>query len=192
MERRALGRTGHQVSAVGFGTWGLGGDMWRGLDRDEARAALRAAISGGCDLIDTALVYGWGESEKLVGEVIRETGGAIVATKVPPLDERWPPAPDTPLERIFPADHLVRSVETSLRNLQVDALEIEQLHVWLDAWLDSTYWPELRGAMEGLVRAGKVRHWGISVNDHAPETALRAMDEPLIETVQVIHNIFDR
>ena len=193
---RPLGRTGFQVSAVGFGCWGLAAEMWRDPPPDSGRRALRVAIDGGgVNFIDTALVYGQGESERIAGEVVRELRArdtVLVATKVPPQDMRWPPDPRVPLERVFSAEHVTRSVEQSLRNLRAEALGVEQLHVWLDDWLDGSYWPALRGCMERLVREGKVLHWGVSVNDHAPATALRVLDEPVVETVQVIYNIFDR
>lgn len=194
MQFRPLGRTGLEVSAVGFGAWGLAAELWQGVAPAEAQAALRAALDGGCNFIDTALIYGPDVSERLVGAVLRERRGeaVVVASKVPPVDGRWPPDPAVPLDEVFPVEHVVRSVEASLGNLGVDALPLEQLHVWLDTWLDSAYWPVLEEAMRGLVRAGKVLHWGISANDHAPDTALRALDQPVVETVQVIYNIFDR
>ncbi len=192
MQFRPLGRTGLEVSAVGFGAWGLAGELWQGTDTGEAESALAAALDAGCTFIDTALIYGPGVSERIIGRALRGKAGVVVASKIPPLDGRWPPDPATPLEQIFPASHVIRSVDESLRNLDLDALPLEQLHVWLDDWLDSPTWPELEGAMRDLVRAGKVLHWGISANDHAPDTALRALDHPLIESVQVIYNIFDR
>ncbi len=195
MQLRPLGRTGLEVSAVGFGGWGLAAELWRGVDAGEAEEALRAALDGGCSFIDTALIYGPGVSERLIGAVLRERGDrdrVVVASKIPPLDRRWPPDLDAPLQAVFPVGHVTRSVDESLGNLGLDALPVEQLHVWLDSWLDSPYWPELEGAMADLVRAGKVRHWGISANDHAPDTALRAVDQPIFEAVQVIYNIFDR
>jgi len=192
MQFRPLGRTGLAVSAVGFGAWGLAGELWRGADTGEAEAALRAALDAGCSFIDTALIYGPGVSEQIIGRVLRGRDAVVVASKIPPRDGRWPPDPSVPLDQVFPADHVVRSVEQSLSNLAMDALPLEQLHVWLDDWLDDRYWPELESAMRDLVRAGKVLHWGISANDHAPDTALRALDHPLVETVQVIYNIFDR
>lgn len=195
MERRPLGRTGLEVSAVGFGAWGLAAELWRGVAADEAEAALVAALDGGCTFIDTALVYGPGVSEGVIGRVLRarpDRDRVVVASKIPPLDRRWPPDPAVPLEQVFPVDHVVRSVEASLANLGLDALPLEQLHVWLDAWLDDPAWPELEDAMQELVRAGKVLHWGISANDHAPDSALRALDQPVLESVQVIYNIFDR
>lgn len=193
MQSRPLGRTGLEVSAVGFGAWGLAAELWRGVDAAEAEAALVAALEGGCTFIDTALIYGPGVSEQIVGRVLRaRRDPVVVASKIPPLDRRWPPDPAVPLEEVFPVDHVARSVDASLANLGIDALPLEQLHVWLDGWLDSAYWPELEHAMGELVRAGKVLHWGISANDHAPDAALRALDVPLIETVQVIYNLFDR
>ncbi len=195
MELRLLGRTGLEVSAVGFGAWGLAAELWRGVDAGEAEAALGAALDAGCTFIDTALIYGPGVSEQVIGRVLRgrpDRDRVVVASKIPPLDRRWPPAPGVPLEHIFPVEHVVRSVDASLDNLGLDALPLQQLHVWLDDWLDSAYWPELADALASLVRAGKVRHWGISANDHAPESALRAALQPIFETVQVIYNLFDR
>ncbi len=195
MHSRPLGRTGLEVSAVGFGAWGLAAELWHGVAAGDAEAALRAALDGGCTFVDTALVYGPGVSERLIGAVLRERADrdrVVVASKIPPLDRRWPPDPAVPLEQVFPAWHVVRSVDESLGNLRLDALPVEQLHVWLDDWLDDPTWPELEGAMADLVRAGKVLHWGISANDHAPDTALRALDRPIFESVQVIYNVFDR
>lgn len=195
MQCRPLGRTGLEVSAVGFGAWGLAAELWRGVEAADAEAALAAALDAGCTFVDTALIYGPGVSERIIGRVLRgrpDRDRVVVASKIPPLDRRWPPDPAAPLAQVFPIDHLVRSVEASLGNLGLDALPLEQLHVWLDSWLDDPSWPELAAAMEDLVRAGKVRHWGISANDHAPDSALRALDLPLVESVQVIYNIFDR
>ena len=195
MQFRPLGRTGIEVSAVGFGAWGLGAELWRGVDPADAADALRAALDGGCNFIDTALIYGPDVSERVVGGILRERPDrdrVVVASKIPPLDSRWPPDPAVPLEDIFPVEHVIGAVGDSLDNLGLDALPLEQLHVWLDRWLDDPYWPALERAMVDLVRAGKVRHWGISVNDHDPDSALRALDQPIIESVQVIYNLFDR
>ncbi|MGH7152090.1 MAG: aldo/keto reductase [Planctomycetota bacterium] len=195
MNRRPLGKTGIRVSEIGFGAWGIGGQMWQGGSDADAKEALRAALDLGVDFVDTALVYGDGHSERLIGSVLRERGpreAVFVATKIPPMDYAWPGKSRTPLSRTFPARHVVESAETSLRNLGVQALDLEQLHVWHDAWLDDFVWPETRRAMERLREEGKVRHWGVSVNDHAPETALRLLRDPIVETVQVIYNVFDR
>lgn len=195
MQHRTLGSTGLRVSAVGIGTWGLGGDLWRDLDAAEGQRALICAIESGVNLVDTALIYGYGQSEQLVGSAIRDMGvrdECVVASKVPPKNARWPADPAVPLDQVFPADYVQRSVEDSLRNLKAEVIGVEQLHVWRDEWLDSSYWPELRATMQRMIREGKVLHWGISVNDHQPDSALRILEDPLIESVQVIYNIFDR
>jgi len=189
MRSRRLGRTGIDVSEIGFGAWGLGATMWRGVADDDALTAVGAALDAGVTFIDTALAYGDGHSERLIAKV---RGRAVVATKVPPLNGAWPAAADSKLEDVFPAHHVRAATETSLRNLGGGAIDVQQFHVWHDAWLKQTTWATTRREMEKLVVEGKVRHWGISVNDHAPETALVALSDPLFATAQVIYNIFDR
>lgn len=195
MRRRRLGTTGYEVSEIGFGGWGIGGTMWRGVPDEEAMRALDCALDLGMDFFDTALAYGDGHSERLIGRALRQRRArhrVVVATKVPPMDSVWPGLAATPLAEVFPGYWIRRSVEASLENLGVEALDLEQLHVWNDAWLEDPAWPDTRAEMERLRAEGKVRHWGISVNDHAPETALRALEDPLFETAQVIYNVFDR
>jgi aryl-alcohol dehydrogenase-like predicted oxidoreductase len=195
MEKRPLGATGYQVSEVGFGAWGLGGTMWLGVDEDEGAAALTEALRLGVDFIDTALAYGSGNSERVIAQVLRREDARdriVVASKVPPRNNVWPGDGTRPLRETFPADHVVACVEKSLRMLDTEAIQVEQLHVWHDAWLDDPEWDETYAAMVSLKEQGKVLHWGVSINDHAPETALRVLRDPLFETVQVIYNIYDR
>jgi aryl-alcohol dehydrogenase-like predicted oxidoreductase len=192
---RPLGATGFQVSEIGFGAWGLGADMWRGVPESEAQAALREAVDQGITFVDTALAYGDGHSEQLVGRVLREeirSGRVVVATKVPPGNERWPGSAASSLTDVFSVKHLMRSTERSLRNLDVEALSLQQLHVWHDAWLQDPRWEEVRDCLVRLKQDGKVLHWGISINDHAPETAMQVLTDALFETAQVIYNIYDR
>lgn len=190
IKRRTLGRTGFQVSEIGFGAWGLGGNQWRGHSEEEARAALRRALELGVNFIDTALAYNEGHSERIIGEILRETGAqAHVATKVPPKNRIWPAQPGTGIEEVFPYDYVIRCTETSLRNLGVETLDLQQFHVWNPEWLGRDDW---RRAIEDTKRAGKVRFWGISINDHQPDSALDAIRTGLIDTVQVIYNIFDQ
>jgi len=189
MRSRRLGRTGIEVSEIGFGAWGLGATMWRGVADEDALTAVRAAKDAGVTFIDTALAYGDGHSERLIAKV---RDGAVVATKIPPLNSAWPAAADSKLDDVFPAHHVRAATETSLRNLGGGAIDVQQFHVWHDAWLKQPAWAATRREMEKLVDEGKVRHWGISINDHAPETALDALADPLFETAQVIYNIFDR
>jgi len=189
MKTRRLGRTGIEVSEIGFGAWGLGGTMWRGVADDEALLAVRAAVDAGVTFIDTALAYGDGHSERLIAKA---RTGVVVATKIPPQDGAWPAAETSKIADVFPAPYVRAATETSLRNLLGDAIALLQFHVWHDAWLDQPEWAATRREMERLVAEGKVRHWGISINDHVPETAMRALRDPLFETAQVIYNIFDR
>lgn len=195
MKTRTLGATGYSVSEIGFGGWGLGADQWRGVDDSEARDALREAVDQGITFFDTALAYGNGHSECLMGRALKgeiHAGRVVVATKIPPRNQEWPGAASTPLLDVFPPRHLLTSTEKSLRNLGIDALPLQQLHVWHDAWLDDPEWEASYDRMVRLKEEGKVLHWGISINDHAPETALRVLEDPIFETAQVIYNIYDR
>lgn len=195
MRTRPLGATGFDVTEIGYGGWGLGGDMWLGADDAEGRRALEEALACGVRFFDTALVYGDGHSERMIGKVLKDSGArgeCVVATKIPPRNMQWPGSGDRPLRETFPARHVVQSVETSLRNLGDEALQVQQLHVWHDAWLADPEWQETRAAMQRLKDTGKVLHWGISINDHAPHTALEVLEDSLVETAQVIYNIYDR
>jgi len=189
MKHRQLGRTGIEVSEIGFGAWGLGATMWRGVEDDNALLAIRAAIEAGVTFIDTALAYGDGHSERLIAMAQVK---ATVATKIPPQAGGWPAPPDSKIADVFPAKYVRTCTETSLRNLGRRSLDLQQFHVWQDAWLDQPEWAKTRREMELLSGEGKVRHWGISINDHAPETALRALHDPIFASAQVIYNIFDR
>jgi aryl-alcohol dehydrogenase-like predicted oxidoreductase len=191
MQLRRLGRTGLQVSEIGFGAWGIGGTMWIGATQDESLKALHRAVDLGVNFIDTALVYGLGRSEQLVGQLVRERKETLyVATKVPPHNQTWPAAKGVPVQKVFPGAHVTGSAERSLKNLGLPVIDLLQLHVWRDEFLDES--DEWRRALEELKSSGKVRFLGVSVNDHAPETALRAVASGLFDAVQVIYNIFDQ
>jgi aryl-alcohol dehydrogenase-like predicted oxidoreductase len=194
MVKRRLGRTGYEVTEIGFGAWGLGGNMWLGVDDAEGKEALRTALDLGVTFLDTALVYGEGHSERLIGEVLRErkSDGIVVATKIPPMDYGWPGKKETPLAKTFPRAWVIECVERSLRNLGAGELQVVQFHVWHDAWLEADEWPVVRDTLALLKKEGKVLHWGVSVNSHHPETAFKLLSDPLIETVQAIYNIYDR
>src|SRR5712692_4635793 len=195
MKTRPLGKTGYNVSELGYGSWGLGGDMWRGVDDADGRKALREAVDQGITFFDTALVYGDGHSEQLIGQTLKDDIRAVraqVATKIPPMNRIWPGHAKTPLALVFPARHILDSTERSLKNLGVEAIAVQQLHVWNDAWLDDPEWDKTFVRIARLKEEGKVLHWGVSINDHAPETALRFLEDPIFETAQVIYNIYDR
>jgi len=190
MNYRKLGRTNFQVSDVGYGAWGIGGKQWLGGQDDESLKALRLAIERGVNLIDTALAYGDGHSERLVGQVARRADRKIyVATKVPPKNRVWPAQRGTPIKDVFPKRYIVECAEESLRNLKLETIDLLQLHVWTDDWVDCDEW---KRAFEDLVRAGKVQTVGVSVSEHDPDSALEIMKTGLIDAVQVIYNIFDQ
>lgn len=187
---RKLGKTNFEISEIGYGAWGIGGKQWLGGSDDESLAALRRAIEMGVNFIDTALAYGDGHSERLVSGVVRETNHRIyVATKVPPKNRIWPARAGVPIGEVFPYDYIVRCAEESLGNLKMDAIDLLQLHVWDPGFLDADGW---RRAFEDLKKSGKVRFVGVSVNDHQPESVLALVRTGLIDTIQVIYNIFDQ
>ena len=191
MKQRRLGRTDIHLSEIGFGAWGIGGTMWIGASDNESLAALRHAIESGVNFIDTALVYGNGHSEELVGKAIRESRQKkiYVASKVPPKNRLWPAPAGVGIEEAFPRDYIVRSTEESLKNLGLDVIDLQQLHVWSPEWTDRDEW---RRAFEDLRTQGKVHAFGVSINNHEPDSALGIIDTGLIDAVQVIYNIFDQ
>src|SRR5437879_1586286 len=136
MKYRTLGRTGIRISEVGFGAWAIGGTMWGGKRDADARAALECALAEGVNFIDTALVYGDGHSERLIGKFLQahKSSEIYVATKVPPKSMRWPAGRDAKLADVFPPAWIAKSCEASLKNLGVDHIDLLQLHVWEDAF----------------------------------------------------------
>ena len=190
MRYRRLGRTGFHVSEIGYGAWGIGGTQWLGADDRESRLALRHAIELGLNFIDTALAYGEGHSEELVGDVVREADHKIyVASKVPPKNQLWPARPGIPIAEVFPYEHIMQSTERSLKNLKLDSIDLQQLHVWNPEWIARDEW---KRAFEDIKRTGKARAVGVSINDHQPDSALEIIQTGLIDSVQVIYNIFDQ
>jgi len=190
MNHRRLGRTGLEVSEVGYGAWGIGGSGWLGAQDDESLRALELALDSGINLIDTALGYGDGHSEELVGQAVRSRSETVyVATKIPPKNRLWPARAGTHADEAFPADHVRACTEQSLRNLGLEAIDVQQFHVWDDAWVDQGDWRE---AIEDLRREGKIRFFGVSINDPEPANALGLIRAGLADTVQVIYNAFDQ
>ena len=190
MNYRKLGRTGLEVSEVGYGAWGIGKSQWMGAEDDESLRALNRAIDLGLTFIDTALGYGEGHSERLVGRTVRTWDEAVhVATKIPPKNRIWPAPPGLHPDETFPADHVRECTETSLENLGLETIDVQQFHVWQDECLGEGDWQE---AVEDLKREGKIRHFGVSINDHQPANAIKLIESGLVDTVQVIYNVFDQ
>lgn len=189
MQYRVFGKTGWKVSEVGFGCWGLGG-WWGPRDDGEARRALRRALDLGINFFDTAYVYGEGHSEKLLGRVLRASQKPyFVATKVPSRTMEWPARAATPASKAFPAHWIIRCTEVSLKRLGLERIDLQQLHVWTDGWVDSDEWQK---AVDRLKKDGKIRAFGVSVNDHQPDSVLALVASGKVDSVQVIFNIFDQ
>jgi aryl-alcohol dehydrogenase-like predicted oxidoreductase len=190
MNYRGLGKTGLQVSELGYGAWGIGKSMWLGADDDESLQALRRAVEQGVNFIDTALGYGDGHSEELVGRVVREAKGVVyVSSKVPPKNFKWPAAAGLTAAEAFPADWVVECTERSLANLGLETIDVQQFHVWSDEWVGQGDWMD---AIDRLRSQGKIRYFGVSINDHQPANALALVNSGAVDTVQVIYNIFDQ
>ena len=189
MQSRTYPRTGWSISEIGYGMWGIGD--WTGSDDAETSASLESAVAMGCTFFDTACAYGEGHSERLLGALYRNhrTDGLRLATKVPPKNERWIQLDGFPLDEVFPPDHVRAFTEKSLKNLGVDTVDLQQFHAWSDRWANED---RLLRALEDLKREGKVRSWGISVNRWEPTNVLKALATGLIDSVQVVYNIFDQ
>lgn len=190
MQFRKMGKTGLEVSAVGFGTWAVGGNMWGPQDDKTTLETFSRAWDLGCNFFDTAAVYGDGHSEELLGRFIKATRHKpILATKIPPLTYEWPAREGTKLRDAFPKSHIVSQTEASLKRLKVDHVEIQQLHVWTDAWAGEDEWYE---AMLRLREQGKIRFIGISLNSFDPDSGLEAARLGRVDVFQVVHNIFEQ
>jgi aryl-alcohol dehydrogenase-like predicted oxidoreductase len=197
MRYRKFGRTGWNVSEIGYGMWGMAG--WTGSDDKESLDALQRAVDLGCNFFDTAWAYGEGHSEELLGKILRanksktNVGGPdkklYAATKIPPKNRRWPARPEYSLGDSYPPDYILEYVDKSLKNIGTDTLDLIQFHTWEDVWLDDE---RLARAIEKLRGSGKVRAVGISQNRWEPANGIRAVRAGLVDAVQIIYNIFDQ
>lgn len=178
MNYRPLGRTGWQVSEISFGAWAIGGS-WGQVSDEDALNALRTAIDHGINFIDTADVYGDGRSERLIAQVLKEKGEQVyVATKA---GRRLDPH----VAQGYNRQNLTAFIERSLKNLEVEALDLVQLHC---PPTEVYYTPEVFAALDELVQAGKIRHYGVSVEK--VEEAIKALEYPNVQSVQIIFNMF--
>jgi aryl-alcohol dehydrogenase-like predicted oxidoreductase len=189
MRYRTFGRTGWQVSEVGYGMWGMAG--WTGSDDEESHRSLDRAIELGCTFFDTAWAYGEGHSERLLGAMLRRHRDRrlYVATKIPPKNRKWPAKPAYALDEVFPPDYIREYTEMSLKNIGVSTLDLQQFHVWTDEWATDERWQR---ALRALKDEGLVRALGISVNRFQPANVLRALDTGIIDAVQVVYNVLDQ
>jgi len=189
MKYRMFGRTGWQVSEIGYGMWGMGG--WTGSEDDQSRQALQHAVDLGCNFFDTAWAYGAGHSETLLGELVRANldRKLYTATKVPPKNRKWPSRRAFTLDDCYPPDHIQEYVERSLQNAGLLSFDLMQLHTWEDAWLQDD-----RGMakLAELKSQGLIHAIGVSLNRWEPWNGVQAVKSGLIDAVQVIYNIFDQ
>jgi aryl-alcohol dehydrogenase-like predicted oxidoreductase len=189
MRYRELGSTGKTVSEIGFGAWGIGKSEWVGASDEQSLATLKAARDAGITLFDTALAYGDGHSEQLISQAFGKSHDVVIASKVPPKNYIWPAQKGTPLSEVFPREHVVKSLDRSLKNLGREQIDVYQFHVWSDEWANNDEW---LGTVRTMIESGKVEVVGISINDHQPSNSLQALATGLIREVQVIFNIFDQ
>lgn len=189
MQTRAFGRLGWQVSEVGYGLWGMGG--WSGSDDETSVAALERSIELGCTFFDTALAYGDGKSEQLLGRALARHKGKrlVVATKIPPKNRKWPGTASDAIDAVFPVDYIREATEISLKNLGTSSIDLQQFHVWDDSWTADDRWQR---AVSDLKSEGLIKGFGISLNRWQPENGLRALRTGLIDSVQVVYNLFDQ
>ena len=189
MRYRTFGRLGWQVSDIGYGMWGMGG--WTGSDDEQSLASLDRAVERGCNFFDTAFAYGDGHSETLLGQTLKRHSDKrlYIATKVPPMNRKWPGRATTPISEVFPYEYIREMTEKSLKNLGVNKLDLQQLHVWSDAWAADDGWQR---AARDLKREGLIEGFGISVNRWEPANVLAALDTGVVDAVQVVYNIFDQ
>jgi aryl-alcohol dehydrogenase-like predicted oxidoreductase len=189
MEYRRFGRTNWQVSAIGYGMWGLAG--WKGSEVEESNKSLDLAVEKGCNFFDTAWGYGEGLSERILAGLMKRHPGTKIymATKIPPKNFKWPSRRGYLLKDCFPASHIKEYVEKSLKNLAVDTIDLIQFHVWEDDWAHQDEW---KLALEQLKQQGKVDKVGVSVNRWEPENTIETLKTGAIDAVQVIYNIFDQ
>ncbi len=164
---------------------------WSGSDDAESLESMERAVALGCNVFDTAWAYGAGHSERLLERLLANHRGTkiYVATKVPPKNGQWPARSDYRLEDVFPPAHIREYTEKSLENLGVDSVDLQQLHVWSDAWAGDERWQR---AVDDLKREGLIKAFGISVNRWEPVNVVKALRTGLVDAVQVVHNIFDQ
>ncbi len=189
MQYRRFGRTGWNVSEIGYGMWGMAG--WSGSEDAESLASLQRAVDLGCNFFDTAWAYGDGHSEQLLGKILcaNPSKKLYTATKVPPKNRKWPAQREYSLDDCYPPEYIEEYVEKSLANLGVKTLDLIQLHTWEDKWLDDK---RLLPVIEKLRSSAKVRAFGLSLNRWEPWNGVRAVRNGIVDAVQVIYNIFDQ
>jgi aryl-alcohol dehydrogenase-like predicted oxidoreductase len=189
MKHRSFGRKGWPVGEIGYGMWGMGG--WSGSDDEESLHSLQRAVDLGINFFDTAWAYGEGHSEALLGQLVRANPDTrlYTASKIPPKNRQWPSRREATLDDAFPPDYIEEYVHSSLKNSGLDSFDLMQFHVWEDAWATDDRWAK---KMDELRRQRLVHAVGISINRWEPWNGVRAVRSGLVDSVQVVYNIFDQ
>jgi aryl-alcohol dehydrogenase-like predicted oxidoreductase len=187
------------VSDVGHGLWGMSG--WSGSEEEQSRESLQLSAGLGCNFFDTAWAYGDGKSDALLGELMARNYGKrqaaaakfsahlYAASKIPPMNRNWPASPRDRYSEVFPSKHVFKYMELIREKLGVDSIDLLQFHVWDDGWTSD---PEFRKTVEKLKSEGQIRAFGLSLNRWEPENGIAALRTGLVDTVQVVYNIFDQ
>jgi len=189
VQYRTFGRSGWQVSEIGYGMWGMGG--WTGSDDEESLSSLDLAIELGCNFFDTAWAYGEGHSERLLGQTIKKHSDKklYAASKIPPKNRTWPARDHFKLDEVFPSDYIIEYVHKSLDNLGTNSIDLMQFHVWNDLWAIDESWQK---TVSDLKSQGLIRAMGVSINRWEPTNAVQTLRTGLIDAVQVVYNVFDQ
>jgi aryl-alcohol dehydrogenase-like predicted oxidoreductase len=189
MQTRQLGRGGPSVSALGVGMWGMAG--WLDSDDETSEAALQAAVEAGVTFFDSALQYGDGRGDALLGRLVAANPdrSLLAATKIFPVEGQWPPRPDAGFADAYPADHVRASIERSRGLIGADRIGLLQFHTWEDRWAPDEAWMRTVDDIRQARVAGLV---GISVKRGEPWNVLETLRSGLVDTVQVVYNVFDQ
>ncbi|CAN5408258.1 aldo/keto reductase [soil metagenome] len=189
MQYRKFGRTGWQVSDIGYGMWGMGG--WTGSDDEESLNSLQLAADLGCNFFDTAFVYGSGHSENLLGQLVRANPDKklYTATKIPPKNMAYPTLPEYTLDECYPPEHIEEFLHKSLKNASLENFDLLQIHTWNDDWTDDDGWSDM---LDSLKSQGLIKACGISINRWEPWNGVKAVRSGKIDSVQVVYNVFDQ
>ena len=189
MNYRTFGRTSWQVSDIGLGLWGMSG--WSDANDRQSVESLQLAVDFGCNFFDTAWAYGNGKSDGLLGDLMARNSKKrlYAASKIPPLNDKWPASPKDKYQDVFPAKHVFKYTQLIREKLRVDSIDLLQFHVWDDSWTDE---PEFRNTVEKLKADGSIKFFGLSLNRWEPENGIKALRAGLVDAVQVIYNIFDQ
>lgn len=189
MKYRKFGKTGTEVSEIGFGGWAIGGSWGRQSDQDSL-GALETALENGVNFIDTAAGYGDGKSERIIGEFLKSRSEKVqVCTKTPPAPGKWPPSPYCKIEERYSEKYLRENVEERLKNLQTESLDVLLLHTWTRAWNDH---PSALKILQKMKSEGLIKQLGISTPEHDQNCVIQLMRDGMVDVLQVIYNIFEQ